>query len=160
MGQWKSTLTKTASIPATVKPKRSWGKYFGAETGFSLNFPQGNSISAFFDRRLKLGDSQQLSTYLGKDQIVAHCLSCLGEDWEVHSESTGPGESGIVVYTSKGKAIAAGTAKVLKNGTVRFSVATLYNGMTDHGTIEFKAKATGNSDGSWSIIGLFGASRD
>ena len=151
MGQLTAKLEKTFPIPEGVKPKQTWGRFFDSGTGFSLRLPKGYSMSVFVDHRLKLGDQDRLTKYLSRDQIVARCLSCVGESWELHSEPTGPSAVGLVMYTGKGKALAAGTGQVVKNGDISFSLSTLYEGITNRAKVSYKCTGTGKSDGSWEV---------
>lgn len=68
---------------------------------------------------------------VARTAIVAHCISCVGEDWEVHSEPVRRAKTGLIVYTAKDKAIATGTGRLDKRNNFLFSLATLYHGITN-----------------------------
>jgi hypothetical protein len=84
---------------------------------------------------------------------VAYCISCLGAEWSIHIEPTDEDTVGVIVYTSKGKALAAGTGEVLENGDLTFRVATLYEGITQAGNLSYEVNAKYDSQGNWQVGG-------
>ena len=90
-----------------------------------------------------------------KDHVIARCISCVGEVWELRSEPIAEG-LGLTMYTSKGKAIAAGVGKIDSRG-ITCKLNTLYPGITNRTTITFGITVTPpNPDepgSGWSVTG-------
>jgi hypothetical protein len=153
MPERTSRITKAYAIPADIKPRATWGRNFTPDRGFAVKVHNKYWMSIFVDQRLAATDVKQRRMTLAKGGILGHCVSCVGENWDVHAEPVGEGKAGLIVYTAKGKAIAAGTATLDKSGTILFKVATLYRGITNAVKLEYKIEGKGNSDGSWSVTG-------
>jgi len=152
MGELSARLTRTYPIPEDVKPKRTWGKFFDRSSGFSLRLPKTYWLSVFVDRRFMVGTYKRRTAFLSRDRVVAHCVSCVGEVWELRTERTGPHRIGAVMYTDRGKAIAAGTGEVLRDGTVRGKISTLYPGMTNRAKVKYECSVEIDSGGNSKVV--------
>ncbi|HMI98997.1 MAG TPA: hypothetical protein VK488_04095 [Gaiellaceae bacterium] len=150
----KTKLGEPHPIPSDIRPRKGWGASFNREAGFAVRVLK-YSMSVFVHRRLASRSRSQRATALGRqDAVLAHCISCVGEEWEIRSEPTDSNAVGLVAYTAKGKAIAAGTGKLDRAGNFSFDLQTLYPGMTNAiSKIDYKVEGKGNSDGSWSVTG-------
>jgi hypothetical protein len=144
---------KASPLPTAAKPATTWGKSFENPFGFALQFPRRHWMAFFVDRRLMEGEFEKRVAFLDRYKLIAHSTTELGKGWDIYGEPVGQGALGITVYTSKGKAIAAGTGKISKSGVFSFSLATLYKGMTNRGKIEYKVEGKAKSDGGWEVTG-------
>jgi hypothetical protein len=132
MPELKAELNEIFPLPNKPEPKRSWGRDFTRESGFSLRLPKDYSMSVFIDRQWTTDqDYPKRADYLKREQVLMRMLTCVGEEWELRTEPTGRDEFGLVIYTHKGKAIAAGSGNLQQDGGVHFSFRTLYKGITD-----------------------------
>jgi hypothetical protein len=92
--------------------------------------------------------------FLEKPRILAHCRSTLGHEWVIHSEPLDGNRIGLVIYTARGKAIAAGTGTIQTNGAFRAAVSTLYDGITNRCRCKFTVHAKySSSDSEWGVAG-------
>jgi hypothetical protein len=134
-------------IPPDIKPNQSWGKDFDNSSGFALDVGPDYSMSVFLHQSLNAQDRKTRADFLSvQDQVIAYCISCMGEEWKVVSEPTAEDEFGIVFYTAHGKAFAAGTINLATDGTFIWDVYTLYNWITQ--AREATLKAGGECDTS------------
>ena len=131
MAEMQLDLKEVFPLPSKPEPREGWGRNFGGDSGFSLRLPKDYSMSVFLDRRIAEKDYAKRADYFRTDQVLARMLTCVGEEWELHTEPIGRDEVGVVIYTHKGKALAAGSGQLQKDGTFRFTVKTLYKGITD-----------------------------
>ncbi len=148
-----SRISKSYPIPEDVKPARNWGEQFSKEHGFAVKVHNKYWMSIFVTRELDEPRAAAQRRALANPGIVAHCISCVGETWDVHSEPTDKSTAGLIVYTAKGKALAAGEMWVDRFGKAKFSLATLYPGITNAVTIDYKVEGERTSDGGWKVTG-------
>ena len=145
-------------LPRTIQPHPDWGEFFGYDSGFCIRLTEKYFMSVFLDRRLTGGsDCDRFLLIQEPESVVAHCVSCVGEFWQVRAEPTAPGGLGLVVYTNKGKALAAGEARI-EEGELEFTLKTLYEGMTNKIkiTYETNVKITTKPGGEPEYTGTVG----
>jgi hypothetical protein len=151
---YKYVLSRVRPIPPDVQPNPQWGPDFDNSSGFTLDVGEKYSMSVFVDRKLKPGNHDTLAKYFSEpDRLLAHCISCVGEEWTVYTESTETDEFGLLVYTARGKALAAGTGWIAPNGEMSSTVSTLYRGITQRIGVDYTATAGYNSQGQWTVTG-------
>jgi len=153
MADRTSRIAKAYPIPTDVKPKSTWGRQFARGSGFAVNVHKKYWMSVFVDSTLSGPNMGSRRRVLSKPALLAHCVSCVGEVWAVHSEPVSKDAVGLIVYTAKGKALATGTGRLDRAGTFRFKLATLYKGITNAIKIDYKIEGKGKSDGSYEITG-------
>ena len=134
--------------------RAEWGKTFADTSGFSFALTPKHSMAVFVDRRLLSEGGAGRAQFLSRPQLIAHCISTLGHDWVIHSEPLGGKTFGMIVYTSRGKALAAGTGRVDARGTMHARVRTLYDGITNSCKCKFHAYAKVSSGGKWAVGGV------
>lgn len=153
MADRTSRITKAYPIPTDVKPKPSWGRRFARGSGFAVNVHKKYWMSVFVDTALSGPNIVSRHKALSKPALLAHCVSCVGEVWSVHSEPVSKDAVGLIVYTTKGKALASGTGRLDRSGTFLFKLETLYKGITNAIKIDYKIEGKGKSDGSYEVTG-------
>ena len=153
MGILRARITKALPIQEDTKPRSRWAGDFDSSSGFSVNIGKKYSLSVFVLPELVQGKREQRSKILSRQGVVAHCISCVGEEWDLHCEPTGPDRVGLIMYTAKGKAMAAGTGRLDRTGAVAFSLSTLYSGMTYVAPVEYTVAGKVTSDGKWEVSG-------
>jgi hypothetical protein len=151
MGILQVKIKEAHPIPADVKPSGQWPGNFNSSAGFSLNIGNKYSLSVFVLPELVKGTREQRSAILSGEGTMAHCISCVGEEWNLQSEPTGPDAVGLIMYTAKGKALASGTGRLERNGAITFSISTLYKGMTNVAPIEYSVQGKVTSDGKYEV---------
>jgi hypothetical protein len=152
-------LRDAKPIPHDVEPKPSWGRFFNRSFGFSISPFKRYTMSVFVDSRLKDGNARKNLAFLQKEQVVARCISCVGEVWELRSEPIAEG-LGLTMYTAKGKAIAAGVAKAGPR-SIMCKLNTLYPGITNATKTTYGLSTSYNTlNGSWTITGTVTATPD
>lgn len=124
-----------------------WGEHFSNDVGFTIRLDEKYFMSVFLDKRLI--QKEKFLLIQEPEHIVARCISCVGEIWEVRAEMTGPESAGIVIYTHRGKALAAG-ALSLAEDEISYSAKTLYEGITNGIKFDYKVegKVKTGSDGN------------
>ncbi|GHH41553.1 hypothetical protein [Lentzea cavernae] len=145
-------LTSTDHIPPDIDPPESWGDGFDRREGFALRILDKYWMSVFVERSFSAGPADQRKNLLSRvDGVLARCISCVGEEWEVRSEPTSANRVGLVVYTAKGKALAAGTGMLSGAGSFHFHLDTLYDGMTNSSGVEYHVEGSASSTGEWEV---------
>jgi hypothetical protein len=151
-------ISKAEQLPATNPPDVAWGNHFDAECGFAVRLTEKYVMSVFVDRRLgSKGELEGIGFVKGPEQVIAHCISCVGEQWEVRAEPV-EGGLGLVIYTSKGKALAAGEWRY-EGANGAFFMKNLYAGITNKLSlvgIDVKGGVAGNGD--WYVYGAVAVS--
>jgi hypothetical protein len=141
-------ISEVEPLSEQIPTDPNWGEFFGHDSGFCVRLTGKYFMSVFIDRRLTLGtDADRFLLINTPEQIVAHCVSCVGELWQVRAEPTAPGKVGMVIYTSKGKALAAGEGSIEEGGIINYTVKTLYPGMTNRPKVEIEGKGKITSKG-------------
>ncbi|GAA0906274.1 MULTISPECIES: hypothetical protein [Streptomyces violaceusniger group] len=142
--------TKPISRDTPIPPE--WGEHFNRESGFRIDVGQRYSMSVFLDSRFTVGGDAIRCFLRIPDQLLPRCISCLGEEWSVHTETKEEDRFGIIIiYTSKRKALTAGEGQVWKNGEVSFRVATLYDGITQAGNLSYGVDAKMEQNGNLTV---------
>jgi hypothetical protein len=140
---------KSSPIPSEITPKARWGKQFEREWGFAFKLPHGNTVAVFMDKRLRSGDYSTIMEILGEESNAAYIITCEGNEWVVKTEPIGKDSCGITVYTTKGKAMMAGTCRVKKSGEWLAEIKTLYPWIRNKPKkMKAYAKVTAKSDGT------------
>ena len=104
---YKISRTKKAlPIPDDVKAKDKWGPSFSRESGFAFTIHKKYWMSIFLHSDLTSQKITAKRKALSAEGVIAHCISCVGEDWEVRAEPTEEGAAGFIVFTAKGKPVA------------------------------------------------------
>ena len=150
---------KANALPVEIRIQKTLDKSFN-EFGFLVKLTSKHWMAFYVHSGLMSGTFEDRSNFLNEYKPIAYSFTELGKGWDIYGEPTGPGQLGITIYTSKGKAIAAGTGKISKEGDFSFAVATLYKGITNKGKIEYKVEGTGKSDGSWQVTGSVSYTKD
>lgn len=149
---YKISRTKKAHpIPDDVKARDKWGSSFTRESGFSFIIHKKYWMSIFLRTDLTSKKITEKQSALSTEGVIAHCISCVGEDWEVRAEPTEKATAGFIVYTAKGKPVGSGVITLDKTGGLNFSSQALYPSITNALKFDYKIEGKGNSDGSWSI---------
>ena len=140
-----------------TKISRSFGRFFDRTSGFSIKLPRRNGASILIDSRLTHGRPGTQAVFMSRPRLVARVLLCKGRPWEVHTEPIGPKTFGIIVYTARGKAIGAGTGRIVGR-EVRYSASTLYANITNKFKITWSAggKIKTDPNGQESYEGTIG----
>ena len=158
---YKISRVNTAyEIPTDIEPQKEWGPSFSRLNGFAIQVHKKYWMSVFINADLfhpKLAERRAILQR--QEGVIAHCISCVGEDWEVRSEPITKG-AGFIVYTAKGKPIGRGIANLNKGGNLQFTAETLYPGITNSFKIEFSIHGDLSNDGGWFLGGFVTVSDD
>ena len=146
MATVQTTVRKFNSVHPKTRISRRFGKFLDRTSGYSIKLSRRYGATVLIDRRLTHGKPESLETFISRPRTLARVLPCTGRPWEVKTEPLGPKTFGIIVYTSRGKAIAAGTGRVLARGEVRYAVETLYDNITNKVKITFSAEGKIKTD--------------
>jgi hypothetical protein len=148
-----ATIKRVYPVDIALQIPASWYPHFEHSSGITLRLPQDNTATILIDRRFTRGDRASRLRFINAEQVIAHVVLCAGPAWDVRTEPIGPATCGICVYTAGGKAIAAGTGKVLANGEATFSVATLYPNITNRIKVTYGVEGKVRLDGNPEIGG-------
>lgn len=150
-------ISKAERLAETTAPDPAWGRFYDSACGFSVRLTKNYVMSVFVDRRLvRNHDSRKVTFVKRPEQVIARCISCVGEKWAVRAEPI-DGGLGLVVYTSKGKALAAGEWRY--EGTKgTFFIKNLYAGITNKLSIVGIEVKGGVGDGDWFVYGAVAVS--
>jgi hypothetical protein len=152
MMAYKTSRTRKAlPIPQGVKTGSKWGPSFSRDSGFAFVIHKKYWMSVFIHGDLTAAAQSRKKKILATEGVIAHCISCVGEDWEVRSEPTDSSRAGFIVYTAKGKPVGSGEIAVDDAGTLSFSSHALYPGITNAVKFDYKIEGKGKSDGSWEV---------
>jgi hypothetical protein len=143
-----ATIKRVYPVDVALQIPASWQPHFEHASGFTLRLPQDNTATILIDKRFMKGDRASRLRFVSAEQVIGHVVLCAGPAWDVRTEPIGPATCGISVYTAAGKAIAAGTGKVLANGEATFSVATLYPNITNRIKVTYGVEGKVRLDGS------------
>lgn len=146
MSTVKTTVKKFDRVHPRTRISRSFGKFLDRKSGYSIKLSNKFGATVLIDSRLTHGKPGQLAKFMSRPRTLARVLPCTGRPWEVKTEPLGPKTFGIIVYTSRGKAIAAGTGTILARGEVKYSVSTLYDDITNRVKITFSAQGKIKTD--------------
>src|SRR5437867_1687394 len=106
MGLVQTKVEGAHPIPDDVMPKSEWGPAFDRDAGFAVQALGKYWMSIFVHRHLASPFHKSRSEALQRsEEVIARCISCVDEEWEIRSEPIGGNEFGLVAYTEKGKAI-------------------------------------------------------
>lgn len=155
-----ANVNKFYPLSPDAKVHRELGRNFAEKSGFSIKLPGNRGAIVLIDRRFTAGDRKDKIEFISRPQTIAHIETCSGVVWEIKTEPTGSDTFGMILYTKKGKPIGAGEGKILARGDVKYTLGTLYKGITNKVKLEVKAEGKANSDGTYSGTVSVSASTD
>lgn len=145
-----SRITKAHPIPEDIQASRKWGSGFSREHGFAIQIHKKYWMSIFVHSDLLSAKAAERRAFVDREGVIAHCISCVGEDWEVRSEPIDKAKAGLIVYTAKGKAIGRGIIFLNKVGEPEFTSESLYPGITNAVKLEYKLEGKAKNNG-WEV---------
>ena len=154
------TVETREGVHPDTKIKSEWGEFFDYTSGFCIPFKGGTYASVLVDSRFTEGNYNQRCEFMCRPRLFAHIVQCSGKVWEIKTEPTGENIFGLIIYTQRGKALAAGTGKIQHDGQMDFSIKTLYPGITNSIKLEYEAKGTLKSDNTYEATVSVKASHD
>lgn len=144
--------TRTAlPIPQDVQARAEWGHSFSGTSGFAFVIHKKYWMSVFIRRELLSRKLTERLKIISEENVIAHCVSCKGEDWEVRAEPTDKGRAGFIVYTAKGKPIGSGELEVGSDSLLQFSSKALYPGITNKISFDYTIGGKATNTGGWEI---------
>lgn len=140
---FKPNVTVTAiSDQRQFQRDHHWGPHFDNDHGAALSLPGGKTAAVFFDARLSSDRSAEIEAAFTNEGILGHVVSCFGEHWAVHVEPLKNRRFGIIVYSSKGKALFHGTGR-FDDESWSASFKTLYDGIKNERAISCSGYVSG-----------------